>query len=1397
MATAPCESLLQAGDEPLYCEADPSEVLWEGSDDEQYPSPAHRKWAYEKSAVRFLEGAPIRLLSSTLQGPFDQASGWVNPWRSKKGSLRSQSRTTTTTGPRRRLHRVRVSQRLAIIPSSASPCIDDSFAENHPKTRPGSVCHLPSPESLDRPADIPHQYLDEDELAKVETWRSTVEPEKPKKEILSPNTPRKRPAGTSSWLKRPHGKRLRTSESLDEEDMASMLVQNANSSPSTRKLVSSQLWDDVSGEDELNFGVQTSLRSPESSQSSDRKIPTRCGPLGAPQGLVRGVDLSDDELSWPSGSTEKKSRTWPAASVRSQVSHRQPLSGPKSSPSRRFLRYATNAHSSPTSKMSKKRAEARMQEEEEEEENALEFETQQDNSFVFRARRKTNKTVSPRREVASSLPEPSLSPRVVVKEENLDDSRVDNATDDADNETFDDDVTDFTSLGTREEEELELPSRDICSLENVSSDLLTDASSTTASNPSPEPEQAQMAENTFAATQPSTQPASPDPAKPQPQASVSGGAAPSNAPAIDAMGEASEEESLSPSQLDSQPTKAIDVVPSSQPTFDSGTLVECMDAEVASQGDEIETDNLPLAFDEEEESAPDNERPGCLAGSPLREDIPEPKQDLTPAQLPETSLPVEMEIDEDVSNHECDADRGVEEVEEVADVEEVKEVEQVQVVEETEEEMPDVIVMDEVEMQVEIPTSSLPPTAPATEERAQGVVATDKAELLTSLLPNIIPETEEKAPDAIAMAEAEISSSSLAITAPVIEEIMPDIIVASTVETPISESSYMAPITQERTPDIVTTNETESPTPSLPDMSPVTEEKTPDVVVTNEAERPTFDLPDTAQKPNPCEYEQVGQVRRETTPLEKAASEVTPLESHVGEIESAEDVSLIVPASQQSPWKATQVVFPHVTSHAHTSHDGLSNQLPPAETAALRDGSMVAPSQETAWDESQNPVVVASVKRLSDVLRIDALIHHDPMDVDKRHKTQPRQAARQASTAYISPYSSSSQNSLVPPSQQTPWQPEASQLDLRQQIDFSSSQNSAAEGATQQESQSPWSRSFDSMRLVAHHALRLAGIGFKSSFASPSQRKTAENSQGQAAPAAPTNESISKRIMGPTPKAAYVSPYPLLDTQHTPTPAPAKVPTAPAPTNITLRAFRDFRSPSPEPAHHPTGEPRTSLGPCGKKRGILTDSSTSPGCPERPAKRVSWGPLPCESETGEDDGDSRALPATTPAMPSPSRGGGRAASPPPDQALADLPANREDAFHGHFNAVRLHAKGHRHRILPSSSSSSSSSPSRGPESPAPTAMADAFLAADEMAKGIHVNQGAGSEGAAVSANAEKANVEKDVGESTEEEMDDVDAVLQDLDEYIELISVEADVARARSERTTRSAPRMEGLFPLA
>ncbi|KAF9778805.1 hypothetical protein IL306_003182 [Fusarium sp. DS 682] len=199
------ELALGWGEDTIYCEAtcDPEDILYEGSDDENYDSPASRKLRYEAAGQRFLDGKTPLLLTALLKGPFESKStNWVNPWRSKHRTAGAARIIRTSPGKLKRSANVK---RNVSIPETIQPASDSL------------ECHLPSPESLDHTSETEtHPYLEEDELAKVREWRDAVDAEKKPKDEFWASTPqgslseRKRKAKGSSWLKHLANKRRRT-----------------------------------------------------------------------------------------------------------------------------------------------------------------------------------------------------------------------------------------------------------------------------------------------------------------------------------------------------------------------------------------------------------------------------------------------------------------------------------------------------------------------------------------------------------------------------------------------------------------------------------------------------------------------------------------------------------------------------------------------------------------------------------------------------------------------------------------------------------------------------------------------------------------------------------------------------------------------------------------------------------------------------------------------------------------------------------------------------------------------------------------------------------------------------------------------------------------------------------
>ncbi|KAF5979373.1 hypothetical protein FCOIX_5341 [Fusarium coicis] len=199
------ELALGWGEDTIYCEAtcDPQDVLYEGSDDENYDNPMSRKLRIEAAGQRFLDGKTPVLLTALLRGPFDaKSSNWVNPWRSKHRTAGNARIIRTSPGKLKRSANVR---RNVSIPETVQPASDSL------------ECHLPSPESLSQTSETEtHPYLEEDELANVREWRDAVDAERKPEDEFWASTPegslseRKRKAKGSSWLKHLANKRRRT-----------------------------------------------------------------------------------------------------------------------------------------------------------------------------------------------------------------------------------------------------------------------------------------------------------------------------------------------------------------------------------------------------------------------------------------------------------------------------------------------------------------------------------------------------------------------------------------------------------------------------------------------------------------------------------------------------------------------------------------------------------------------------------------------------------------------------------------------------------------------------------------------------------------------------------------------------------------------------------------------------------------------------------------------------------------------------------------------------------------------------------------------------------------------------------------------------------------------------------
>ncbi|KAH6679975.1 hypothetical protein F5X68DRAFT_263668 [Plectosphaerella plurivora] len=350
-------------DEPIYCEAEPAEIIHKNLSESTYGSCLERQAAYERAAVRFLNGSTLPLLTSRLRGPFD--STWKNPWAYKEPKPEPASSIIPPASETETKHPV------------SSPPAPVSIASRTGADKQSTTCHLPSPVSLDHKMyEVGHDYLDEEELARVEDWRSSVTHRRQQADAVwtpprPPNSSLKRRANTSDWLKGTQNKRRKTRQISHAGDMdqLSVVADGKNTSP-----VVPMPSSDPMDEDEIQAHVKPDAPNT-CVETPSRRSPPRTGFQRSP---VRELDAieSDDELSKPSESAKKPS-IWKAASARSQVSRRRSAVSPQSSPSRRFLRAKTTTPG--TDKVLRVT---------DTKDATAEFETQQDDSFIFRAKKK-------------------------------------------------------------------------------------------------------------------------------------------------------------------------------------------------------------------------------------------------------------------------------------------------------------------------------------------------------------------------------------------------------------------------------------------------------------------------------------------------------------------------------------------------------------------------------------------------------------------------------------------------------------------------------------------------------------------------------------------------------------------------------------------------------------------------------------------------------------------------------------------------------------------------------------------------------------------------------------------------------------------------------------------------
>ncbi|KAF3025650.1 hypothetical protein E8E14_013470 [Neopestalotiopsis sp. 37M] len=208
------------GDEPIYCAAydDGEEVLYLGFDEAlTQPERVAQRLRYEEHALRFLRGQRPRLISAALRGPFDQASGWRNPWLAAR---QASNRQGCAPNDSYKAHPAKVTSASAkAIIQTHQDDVED-LVNTAPALQDSMQCHLPSPQSNRELELADNTHFDSSSRSRIRDWaknvhRDTLErddfwaPDVGTDDASDGSSTTKRPA-KQDWLKSKLNKRRRT-----------------------------------------------------------------------------------------------------------------------------------------------------------------------------------------------------------------------------------------------------------------------------------------------------------------------------------------------------------------------------------------------------------------------------------------------------------------------------------------------------------------------------------------------------------------------------------------------------------------------------------------------------------------------------------------------------------------------------------------------------------------------------------------------------------------------------------------------------------------------------------------------------------------------------------------------------------------------------------------------------------------------------------------------------------------------------------------------------------------------------------------------------------------------------------------------------------------------------------
>ncbi|KAF3067835.1 hypothetical protein CFAM422_008444 [Trichoderma lentiforme] len=327
----------------IYCEAvfPPQDIYYEGSEDEDYDDAEARRLRYEAAGRQFLAGRVPMLLSATLKGPFDEESGWVNPWRSKNRTANSQRR------PESQPVGSQYSLRRPAASASASP-----VAQKQAMALKNAECALPSPESLKQaPFTEPrsrsqgkssglHGWGDDDvslSPAKdgYDSWAASspsqkLSKRKSKSSIGADNaSPKRRRVGSSEFeIKTPTSARQRARTTSAGEQHAKACLQNTSIYSHIRELTSKIPRQGLSSEDgdTVDSDDDESLITRPSADASSTNMPNPSSSLSSPfsqPSLLRALS----PVSMSPSQTPSKQRVLPTQSPSKSPSRPRSSSG--------------------------------------------------------------------------------------------------------------------------------------------------------------------------------------------------------------------------------------------------------------------------------------------------------------------------------------------------------------------------------------------------------------------------------------------------------------------------------------------------------------------------------------------------------------------------------------------------------------------------------------------------------------------------------------------------------------------------------------------------------------------------------------------------------------------------------------------------------------------------------------------------------------------------------------------------------------------------------------------------------------------------------------------------------------------------------------------------------------